>query len=114
MSSTEEQLYPMLLPEDEDGLIWHLVEMTKEEVIATLEANSCENNSVSELILEYNQGYITEFGLSVVKFSEAPLEVKLSDSSYFISYFLPICFIVFVFGFIIAWSVAHVVDRFGF
>lgn len=95
---TTETLYPILLPEDENGLVWHLVEMTKEEVIATLEANSCKDDSVSELILEYNQQLINEFEVSVVKYSDASFEMKYANSS---SFKYSIWCVVFLFTFLV-------------
>ena len=110
---TTETLYPMLLPEDDDGFVWHIVDMTKEEVIATLEANSCKDDPISELILGYNQGYITEFGIDAVKFSELPFEVKaLNSPSYFVSWFLIISIIVSFFLIVVGSVISYTVNKF--
>lgn len=112
MSNTEEQLYPLLLPDDEEGLEWHLVEMTKEEAVATLEANSMRNDHISELILDYNREYITELGADAVKFSEASFDEKVgADLSYAISYFLSIVIVCLFLICFVSTGIAYVVNK---
>lgn len=69
MSSTEE-LYPFMVPEDEEGFTWHIEYMTKEEIITTLEANDRRSNRISELVIENNRQYVTEFAPTVKTYPE--------------------------------------------
>lgn len=72
MNNTEtEELYPFMVPEDEDGFVWSVVYKTKKEVIATLDANNMNNDDISETIIERNQQYVSEFGLDVKTYSES-------------------------------------------
>ncbi len=72
MNNTEtEELYPFMVPEDEEGFTWYIKYMTKKEIIITLEANDRRSNHVSELVIENNQQYVTEFSLDVKTYKEA-------------------------------------------
>lgn len=65
MSSTTEELYPFMVPDDEEGYLWHTEYMTKEEIIATLQANNEIYDNASIALIENNQQYVTEFALDV-------------------------------------------------
>lgn len=65
MSSTTEELYPFMVPDDEEGYLWHTEYMTKEEIVATLQANNEIYDNASIALIENNQQYVTEFALDV-------------------------------------------------
>lgn len=81
-NDTEEPVYPVMVPDDTEGFSWHMEQMTKEELIATLEANSMKDDEISEMILDYNSQYITEFGLDVEKYSDSLLIERLRNGSF--------------------------------
>lgn len=66
-----EELYPFMVPTDEKGYVWHIEYMTKEEIVATLERNDRVNNRVSELVIENNRQYVTEFAPNVETYEAA-------------------------------------------
>lgn len=93
---TTEELYPFMVPEDEEGFTWHIEYMTKEEIITTLEANDRRSNRVSELVIENNRQYVTEFSPDVKTYKDA----SVPSFEFVISVFLGAIALVSLFAFI--------------